>query len=91
MNTNGHEWKTSNQYLNTVIILILNFALLKIDVMADCSAYRIHSNRPGQTSYVSKNKQIILLLTNSYSNCQFCSTLIIKTLLCLLFVPNLYV
>ena len=49
MNTNGHEWiKTTNQYLNTVIILTLTFASLKINVMADYSAYRIHSNKSGQ-------------------------------------------
>ena len=60
MNTNGHEWvKTTNQYHNIVIILILKFASLKIDVMGDFSAYRIHINRPGQISYISNNKQII--------------------------------
>ena len=40
MNTNSREWvKTINQYCNTVIILILKYASLKINIMADYSAY----------------------------------------------------
>ena len=40
MNTNSREWvKTINQFRNTVIILILKYASLKINIMADYSAY----------------------------------------------------
>ena len=40
MNTNGHEWfKTTSQYHNIVIILTLTFGSLKINIIADYSAY----------------------------------------------------